>query len=217
MTEILNNILSLIQTNGSEVMFLGGLIDQILVLIPSPSISLAGGAFLVEASQNFFSILSDIFIKVSLPYSIGATIGVSLVFLLTYFLGKAFIDKFGTYFGLTWNLIEKLKADFQKGIKDELFIVISCSIPVVPVSLVSAFCGAFRIKPLNFYPFIFLGLIIRSSIFGFIGFEMGETFMSLAQGLDKIESILTLIGIMGIVIVLGYLYFKREKWIKQSK
>ena len=217
MTEILNNILSLIQNNGSEAMFLGGLIDQVLVLIPSPSISLAGGAFLVEASQNFFSILSDIFTKVSLPYSIGATIGVSFVFLLTYFLGKAFIDKFGTYFGLTWNLIEKLRADFQKGIKDELFIVISCSIPVMPVSLVSAFCGAFRIKPLNFYPFIFLGLIIRSLIFGFIGVEMGETFMSLAQGLNKIESILTLIGIIGIVVVLGYLYFKREKWMKQNK
>jgi len=139
MNEILNNILSLIQNNGSEAMFLGGLIDQ---LFSDDSfiqvISLAGGAFLVEASQNFFSILSDIFTKVSLPYSIGATIGVSFVFLLTYFLGKAFIDKFGTYFGLTWNLIEKLRADFQKGIKDELFIVISCSIPVVPV--IFGFC-----------------------------------------------------------------------------
>jgi len=217
MTEILNNILSLIQTNGPEAMFLGGLIEQLLVPIPSPIISLAGGAFLVKTSQNFFSILSDIFLNVSLPYSIGATIGVSLIFLLTYFLGKVFVDKFGKYFGLTWNLIEKLKADFQKGIKDELFIVISCSIPVVPVSLVSAFCGAFRIKPKKFYPFIFLGLIIRSSILGFIGFEMGETFMSLAQGLNKTESILTLVGIIIVVIVLGYLYFKREKWIKQNK
>ncbi|HOM68318.1 MAG TPA: VTT domain-containing protein [Candidatus Paceibacterota bacterium] len=217
MTEILNSILNLIQTNGLEAMFLGGLIEQLLVPIPSPIISLAGGAFLVKANQTIFLIFRDVFLKVSLPYSVGATIGVSLVFLLTFYLGKAFIDKFGNYFGLTWNLIEKLKTDFQKGVKDELFIVISSSIPVVPVSLVAAFCGAFRIKPNKFYPFIFLGLIIRSSILGFIGFEMGETFMKLAQGLNKTESILTLIGIIAVAIVLGYLYFKREKWIKQNK
>jgi LPXTG-motif cell wall-anchored protein len=46
---------------------------------------------------------------------------------------------------------------------------------------------------------------------------MGETFMKLAQGLNKTESILTLIGIIAVAIVLGYLYFKREKWIKQNK
>ena len=216
MTEILNSILNLIQTNGLLAMFLGGLIEQIIVPIPSPIISLAGGAFLVKANQ-FFSILKDIFLNVSLPYSVGATIGTSLVFLLTFYLGKAFVDKFGNYFGLTWNLIEKLRTDFQKGIKDELFIVVSSSIPVVPVSLVTAFCGAFRIKPAKFYPLIFLGLIIRSLILGFIGFETGETFMNLAQGLDKTESILTLIGIIIVTIVLGYLYLKREKWIKQNK
>jgi len=43
---------------------------------------------------------------------------------------------------------------------------------------------------------------------------MGETFTSLAHGLDKIESLLTIIGAG---LILGFLFLKREKWLKQNE
>jgi len=151
--------------------------------------------------------------QVSLPYSIGAVIGTGLVFYITYFGGRPLIDKFGKYIGISWKLIEKVRADFQKTIADELFILIAVIIPVVPVSLISAFSGGFRFKPAKFFPIMFLALIILAIILGFIGYNLGEAFTGIAYGMDKIESILTVVGAF---LILGFLYLKREKWIKKN-
>ncbi len=60
---------------------------------------------------------------------------------------------------------------------------------------------------------MFLALIVRSFILAFIGMQMGEAFTGLANGLDKIESILTVVGAG---LILGFLFIKREKWIKKN-
>ena len=214
MTQILELILSLVQTNGLLAMLGGGFVEQIIVPIPSPIITMSGGAFLINRTLPIFETIWQIFIKVSVPYTIGATIGTSLVFWATYLGGKPIIDRFGKIIGISWKLIEMVKTDFQKTIKDELFILIACIIPIVPVSLVTAFCGGFRIPAKKFYPMVFLALLIRATILGFVGFQMGEAFTDLAHGLDKIESLLTVIGAS---LILGFLYLKREKWIERNK
>lgn len=203
----------MVKTHGPLSMFIGGIVEQIIVPIPSPIITMSGGAFLISRGLPLFESIWQIFIRVSLPYSIGAIIGTSLVFFIAYFGGRPLIEKFGKYIGISWKLIEKVKLDFQKTIADELFILIAVCIPVVPVSLISAFCGGFRIKPVKFYPVMFLALLIRATILGYIGFQMGETFISLAHGLDKIESVLTIVGAF---LILGFLYLKREKWLKKN-
>ncbi|HSV95231.1 MAG TPA: VTT domain-containing protein [Spirochaetia bacterium] len=213
MDQILQSILDMVKTHGSLAMLVGGITEQIIVPIPSPIISMSGGAFLISPNNHFFQSLLDIILKVSLPYSIGAVLGTSLIFLIAFFGGQPIIDKFGKYVGIKWSLIEKIKADFKKTISDELFILIAISIPVVPVSLITAFCGGFRIKPIKFYPLAFLALIIRSTILGFLGFKMGEAFTEIANGLDKIESILTVVIA---VLVLGFLFLQREKWLKKN-
>lgn len=214
MTKILESILAMIQKNGFLAMFTGGIVEQIIVPIPSPIITMAGGALLIDQGLPIFETIFSIFIKVSLPYTIGAVIGTSLVYFIAYFGGKPFLDNFGKYIGLSWKLIESVKKDFQKTIRDELFILIACTIPIVPISLVTGFCGGFKIPPQKFYPMLTLAILIRAILLGFIGFQMGETFTSLAHGLDKIESLLTVIGAF---LILGFLYLKREKYIKQHQ
>ncbi len=213
MEKILESILSSIATHPLAAMFGGGFIEQIIVPIPSPIITMAGGAILGPQNTPFFETIWQLFIRVALPYTIGATIGVSLVYLTAYFGGKPLIDRFGKYIGISWKLIERVKADWQKTIKDEVFILIATIIPVVPVSLMAGFCGGFVIKPRKFYPMIFLALLIRATLLGFIGLQMGETYISLAHGLDKIEGLVT---IAGGGLILGFLYLKREKWIKKN-
>ena len=60
---------------------------------------------------------------------------------------------------------------------------------------------------------VFLALLFRSTLLGFLGYQMGETFIGLAHGLDKIESLLTVIGAG---LILGFLFLKREKWLKNN-
>lgn len=213
MDQILQSILEMVKTHGSLAMFIGGLTEQVIVPIPSPIIAMSGGAFLVPHGLSFIQSLINVILSVSLPYSVGATIGTSLIFLIAYFGGQPIVDRFGKYVGIKWSLIEKIKSDFKKTISDEVFIITAISIPVVPVSLISAFSGGFRIKPLKFYSLAFVALIIRSTILGFIGFQMGEAFTDIANGLDKIESIVTIVGAF---LILGFLFLKREKWLKKN-
>lgn len=213
MDQILQSLLGMIKTHGSLAMFIGGVTEQIIVPIPSPIISMSGGAFLVPHNTSFLQSLFGIILNVALPYSIGAILGTSMIFLIAYFGGQPLIDKFGKYIGIKWSLIEKLKSDFQKTISDEQFILIAISIPVVPVSLITAFCGGFQIKPIKFYPLAFIALLIRSTILAFVGFQMGEAITGLANGLDKIESVVTIIIA---VLILGFLFIKREKWLKKN-
>lgn len=213
MEHLLQGILNLVQTHGLLAMIIGGLVEQIIVPIPSPIITMAGGAFLTYPNIPIFEAIWQVFTQVTLPYSLAATLGTSFVFLIAFYGGKPLIDRFGHYIGISWKLIDKIKTDFQQTTKDELFILIASSIPVVPVSLVSAFSGGFRIAPSKFYPMIFLALLIRSTILGLVGHYMGEAFISLAHGLDKIESLLTFIGAG---LILGFLYLKREKWLKKN-
>lgn len=214
MTHLLDLIIESIKTHGLLAMFGGGFIEQIIVPIPSPIISMAGGAFLISQNLPFFETIWQVVTQVSLPYSLGALIGTSLVYSVAYFGGQPLIDKFGKYIGISWHLIEKIRSDFQRTIHDEIFVLISCSIPVVPVSLITGFCGGFKIPPLKFYPMLFLALLIRATVLGFIGFQMGEAFTGLAHGLDKIESLLTVIGAF---LILGFLFLKRESWIKKNE
>jgi membrane protein DedA with SNARE-associated domain len=213
MDQILQSILSLIRVNGLLAMFAGGFIEQIIVPIPSPIITMAGGAILVTHATFSLNTLLDIFTRVSLPYSVGATLGTSLVFFVAYFGGKPIIDRFGKYIGVSWKLIEKIRSDFKKTINDEIFVFVACIIPVVPVSLVSAFCGGFKFRPAKFYPTIFAALLVRATILGFIGYQMGEAFTGLANGLDRIESVMT---VAGALVILGFLFVKREKWLKHN-
>ena len=213
MQHLLNLIITAIKANGNLAMFGGGFVEQIIVPIPSPIIGMAGGAFIIDRHLPLLSTIIQILQKVSLPYAIGAAIGSSLVFLVAYFGGKPFIDRFGNYAGISWKLIEKIRNDFKKTINDELFIVISCSIPVVPVSLIAGLCGAIKVAPAKYYPMVFIALLIRSTILGFLGYQMGESFMSLANGLNNIESILTVVGAG---LILGFLFLKREKWLKNN-
>jgi len=213
MTQILNTILAMVKTHGPLSMFIGGIVEQVIVPIPSPIITMSGGAFLITNQLPFLQTLWQVITRVSLPYSTGALIGTSMVFFIAYFGGRPFIDNFGKYIGISWKLIEKVRSDFQKTIADELFIFTAVIIPVVPVSLISAFSGGFRFKPTKFFPIMFLALIIRSIILGFIGFNLGEAFTDIAHGLDKVESVLTVVGAS---LILGFLYYKREKWLKKN-
>jgi len=208
----MNWLVEAIKNNGSLSIFLGGIIEEIIIPIPSPLISMAGGAFLIPKHGSvIFSLLQ----KVVLPFSLGATLGSSLVYLIAYFGGRFLIEKMEKYLGFSWQMLEKTRNKFIKGSRDEWAIFLLRAIPVIPVSLISGVCGAVRINWKEFYLFTFLGLMVRSFILGFLGWKAGSAFQQLAGGFDKIEGIVSLIMLIFFFAIFGFLYHKREKFFKQ--
>ena len=106
--KIISWLIEAIKNNGPSSIFLGGIVEEIIIPIPSPIIAMAGGAFLIK-SRNFWQAIIEIFTKVSLPFSIGATIGSSLAYLIAFFGGKYLIDKLQKYLGFSWKTVEKTR------------------------------------------------------------------------------------------------------------
>ena len=216
MSSFLNAVTGIIQKWGSWGVFGAGVVEQIIVPIPSPIVPMGGGFFLVEKNIALKKAVEQVFFKVALPFSLGSTLGSSLVFLLAFFGGAFLINKFQKYLEFGWKDIERFKKRFFKGrAMDELLIFVFMAIPIIPSSFISAVCGAIRIKMSDFYLFTFLGLLTRGLILGFLGWWAGETYWEMAEGVNQIESLVFLFfGLLAFaLLVWGYL--KRDKWLKK--
>lgn len=210
-----NAIFEAIQAGGVWSVLIGGLVEQVIVPVPSPIIPMAAGFLFVPAEiSGFFIVLKDIVLKAALPFAIGSTIGSTMVYLLAWFGGKFLIEKFQKWLDITWEDVEAIKAKyFSENSADELVIFLSRAIPVIPSVLFSAACGAIRIKPWKFYLYTALGLFVRGILLGWLGWQSGEAIFAVSEGVDRWENVFT-IGILAISLgLLVWAYTKRKDWL----
>jgi membrane protein DedA with SNARE-associated domain len=212
-------IFEAIKNNGVISVIIAGLVEQVIVPIPSPVIPMAAGfIFVPQNVAGFLEILKTIFLKAALPFAIGSTIGSTIVYLAAWYGGKWLINKFSRWLEITWNDVELVKEKyFRDNYYDALVIFISRAIPIVPSVLFSAACGAIRIKPITYYATTALGLLVRGIILGWIGWRSGEALFSIADGLDSFGTIMNLVFVLLIGGLLLWAYFKREKWLENLR
>lgn len=212
-------IITSIKQNGYISVILGGLIEQVIVPIPSPIIPMAAGFFFVPQNiQSFGLLMRNIFFKAALPFAIGSTIGSTIIYIASWFGGKYLINKFSRWLEIRWEDVEIIKEKYFKGnFWDEVVIFVSRAIPVIPSVLFSAACGALRIKPVSYYLFSALGLIVRGMLLGWIGWQSGEALFAVSEGIDRWEMIVSIALVIVSGAVLLFAYFKREKWLENLR
>lgn len=212
-------IFNSIKKNGNISVLIGGLIEQVIVPIPSPIIPMAAGFFFVpQGVQGLGKITKTLFFKAALPFAIGSTVGSTIVYLAAWFGGKFLINKYKKWLEITWSDVETIKEKYFKGhIYDEMIIFLSRAIPVVPSVLFSAACGAVRINPISYYLTTTLGLLTRGMLLGWVGWQSGEALFAVSKGLDRWELIVSI----GLVVLSGFLlfyaYIKRKVWLKKLR
>ncbi len=209
-------VFEFIRQYGIKSVILGGLIEQVVVPIPSPLVPMAAGFLFVSPTLSFWPAFKEVFLKAALPFAIGSTIGSTMVYLIAWYGGKWLIDKFSKWFSFNWSDIEKFQQKYFRGRKtDELLIFLFRAIPLIPSVLVSAACGAIRIKPAGFYFFTFLGLLVRGIILGIVGWQSGEALFKVSEGLDKWEMTLSVIIVLVVGVFLFFAFKGRQKWLKK--
>jgi membrane protein DedA with SNARE-associated domain len=209
-SDIMQWIMELMRTHGQLSVFIGVIIEQIIVPIPSPMIVMGAGAILIPAELSIPSAFLQILWVIVLPGTIASTLGSYIGYLISYYGGKALVVRYQRFLGVDWKEIENLEKRFQ-GRKEALSIFLSRAIPVFPISLVSIFAGLLRIpvRPFTFYTF--LGSIFRCLFLGFVGWWIGATYEKVATRLDSVETIISILMLIGMGGVLGYLYYRFRK------
>jgi len=206
-SEITQWILELMRAHGQLSVFVGVMIEQVIVPIPSPMIIMGAGAILISPELSILNAFLQILWLIVLPGTIASTLGSYIGYTISYYGGKALVIRFQRFLDVDWNQIERLEKRFQ-GKKEAWSLFLARAIPVFPISLVSIFSGLFRIPIRPFTLYTFLGSIFRCLFLGFVGWWAGATYEKMAGHIDSLETIISILMLIAMGGILGYLYYK---------
>ena len=206
-SEITQWIIELMRTHGQLSVFIGVMIEQIIVPIPSPMIIMGAGAILISPGLSIPNAFIQILWIIVLPGTVASTLGSYIGYLISFYGGKALVVRFQRFLGVDWKKIENLERRFR-GKKEALMIFLSRAIPVFPISLVSIFAGLLRIPIRPFTLYTFLGSIFRCFFLAFFGWWIGATYEKVATRLDSVETVISILMLIGMGAAFGYLYYK---------
>jgi membrane protein DedA with SNARE-associated domain len=209
-SEITQWIMGMMRAHGQLAVFIGVMIEQIIVPIPSPLIIMGAGAILILPTSAVPEAFLQILWVIVLPGAIASTLGSYIGYTISYYGGKALVVRFQRFLGVDWEEISNLEKRFQ-GKKEALTIFLTRAIPVFPISLVSIFAGLVRVPIRPFTVFTFLGSIFRCLLLAFVGWWIGATYEKVATRLDSLETIVSILLMIVMIAVLGCLYRRLRK------
>lgn len=198
----------IIRHYGSFGVFLAAILEEIVAPIPSSLVSMFSGFFLIPTDYSWLQALLYAPIAIAVPMGLGVTIGSLVFYSIAYFGGKPIILKYGSWFGLSWDLVEKTEEKFTKGSVDEIVLFSLRAMPFVPSVAISAFCGLIRYPLKKFIILSFLGTLLRSTIMALIGWQVRELYITYSEFFSRIEGYLVVaIG----VSFIGFLFYLWNK------
>ncbi len=199
--------MELMRANGQLSVFIGVMVEQIIVPIPSPLIIMGAGTILISPGLSIPDAFLRIFCTIVLPGSIASTLGSYIGYMISYYGGKALVLRFQRFLGVDWEEIENLEKRFH-GKKEAVAIFFSRAIPVFPISLVSIFAGLLRVPLKLFTVYTFLGSIFRCFFLAFVGWWVGATYEKVATRVNLLETFVSILMLIGMIGSLAYLYYR---------
>lgn len=194
-----NFVLELINQYGYLGMFLGMVLEAIIIIIPSEAILATGG---ILASQKIFT-----FWGAFLTGLIGSIFCAIVIYFMGYFGGKPFIKKYGKYFFMKEEDIEKSDSWFNKyGLIGAL---IGRNFPIIR-TLISLPIGIMRLSFPKFIIYTTVGSIPWTLVFVYVGYTLGNGWTVANKYIGNLK---VPIRILLIILIISYFYKK----IKQKR
>lgn len=200
-------ILEAIRHYGGWSVFLGVLVEQVIIPIPSPTIIMGAGLILIPASSTWLAALVLSSLKIVLPGVLASLLGAWGTYYLGYFGGRVFVDKFERFLGFGWKDVESLGHHFSKSGVALTFFSLR-ALPVVPLSLVSIMAGVLEVSLPSFLLWSFLGTIPRCYILALLGWQLGSSTFRWSYGVNRFESAISLL--MVLLVIAGIIYIRHH-------
>jgi membrane protein DedA with SNARE-associated domain len=199
--EITRWIMDMMQTHGPAVVFLGVIVESVIVPIPSPLIIMGAGALLIQPGLSWSAAFGPIALKIMLPGAVASTLGAYFAYAIAYWGGKPTVDRFGSFLGFDWNDILEMEVRLKGRVPAMIFLL--RALPIVPLSLISAAAGGLRLPLGQFTLWTFIGSIPRCLLLGYLGYLTRDTYEGLAKNINAVESLISagiVAGVMGVVL-----------------
>jgi membrane protein DedA with SNARE-associated domain len=206
--ELTTWIIEAIRQLGWIGVFMGVMIEAIIVPIPSPVIVMFAGFVLIEPSLALLPALAKIFLIITIPATVAGLIGNYVVYWIAYVGGKPLIVKFEKYLGFSWRDVLHIRKKFHIAESETVSIAILRAIPIMPLSLVSGAAGVLKLDWKRYGIGSCIGMLVRNMVLGFLGWKVGELYFSIAKKIDNLESFVTISLVLLVVIVFLAYRFK---------
>ena len=190
-------VFSLIQNFGYFGMFLGMVLEAVIIVIPSEAILATGG---ILASRGVFSFLGAFLIGL-----VGSVFCAIVIYFMGYFGGRPFIRKFGKYFFMKEEDIERSDSWFLRyGMFGAL---IGRNFPIIR-TLISLPIGIMRMSFFKFLIFTIIGSIPWTFLFVYLGYALGNSWIYVSAKISWLK--LPIKVLLGFVVIF-YFYKKITK------
>ncbi len=182
-------VIDLIGDYGYFGMFLGMVLEAVIIAIPSELILATGG---ILASKNIFSFWGAFLVGL-----FGSVFCAVIIYMMGYYGGNSFVRKYGKYFFMKEEDIEKSDSWFRK--YGMLSALISRNFPIVR-TLISLPIGITRQPFIPFFIFTLIGSIPWTFLFVYVGYSLGENWIILSTYMGYLK--------VPIRILLGFLIIR---------
>ena len=157
-------------------MFLGMVLEAVIIIIPSELILATGG---ILAGRGIFSFWMSFFIGL-----LGSVFCAIVIYAMGYFGGYAFVNKYGKYFFMKEEDIRKSDTWFDKyGL---IAAAIGRNIPIIR-TLISLPVGIARLSFKKFLIYTTLGSIPWTFVFVYFGYSLGNNWTILSDITSKLK------------------------------
>ena len=192
-----NYIFILINNFGYFGMFLGMILEAVIIVIPSEMILATGG---ILASKGIFSFWPTFFVGL-----FGSVFCAIVIYFMGYFGGELFIKKYGKYFFMKDKDITKSDSWFSK--YGMIAALIGRNIPIVR-TLISLPIGIKRLSFSKFVIYTTIGSIPWTFLFVYFGYSLGNNWIVLKEFTDRLKIPIILLIIL---YFFSKIYYKIKK------
>ena len=182
-------VLNLIGNFGYFGMFLGMVLEAVIIAIPSELILATGG---ILASQGIFTFFGAFLVGL-----IGSVFCAIVIYFMGYFGGRPFIKKYGKYFFMKEEDILKSDSWFNK--YGMLSALVGRNFPIVR-TLISLPIGITRQSFIKFLIYTTIGSIPWTLAFVYVGYSLGENWIILSTYVNKLKTPIRIILVLLIVL-----------------
>lgn len=188
-----NFVIDLINNYGYIGMFIGMVLEAVIIIIPSEVILATSGIFVSKGIFSFYGAF--------LTGLIGSVFCAIIIYFMGYYGGEAFVKKYGKYFFMKENELEKSDSWFKKyGLLAALF---GRNIPIVR-TLISLPIGIMHLSFIKFLIYTIIGSIPWTLLFIYLGYTLGNNWVSINNYIDLLK-----IPVRILIIYLLYCLIKK--------
>ena len=187
-------VLNLISNYGYFGMFIGMVLEAVIIAIPSELILATGG---ILSSRGIFTLQGAFLIGL-----IGSVFCAIVIYFMGYFGGRPFIRKYGKYFFMKEEDLSKSDSWFNK--YGMLSALIGRNFPIVR-TLISLPIGITRQSFIKFIIYTTIGSIPWTFLFVYLGYCLGENWIVITTYINYLK---VPIRIILVILIIIYIYKK---------